>query len=130
MAERYVDQLMSRPVETVPPDATVGEAAEELITNDVGAVVVSSDGSRLEGLLTATDFVQCVRDGSWSSETVVADVMQTDVLTTTPGTPVGEVAAVMIDHLIHHVPVVDGREVVGIITTLDVTGHVASSFES
>jgi CBS domain-containing protein len=129
MQELYVDQLMSRPVETVTPDTPIRDAADTLISNDVGAVVVS-DGDRLEGLLTATDFAALVRDGETSSDATVADVMRTDVVETRRDAPVREVAEAMLERSIHHVPVTDGDTVVGMITTLDLTAHLARSLRS
>ncbi|WP_254538314.1 CBS domain-containing protein [Halomarina litorea] len=55
--------------------------------------------------------------------------MQTDVLTTTRDTPVEDVAATMVDHLAHHVPVVEGRVVVGIVSTLDLTAQLTAPRE-
>ncbi|MFC7019216.1 MULTISPECIES: cyclic nucleotide-binding/CBS domain-containing protein [Haloarcula] len=126
MRETYVDQLMSRPIETVESGTPVTEAAARLIEQDVGAVIVA-DADRLAGILTATDFVQMIRDGAVSPEATVGEFMHTDVVTTTKSRPVSEVAAKMLDHGIHHVPVVDNGEVVGIITTMDLTAHLSRS---
>lgn len=125
MAELYVDELMSRPVETVPARTTVAEAAETLRRHAVGALVVTDEAGQLDGLLTATDFISMVAGEPTSGDATVADFMQTDVVTTTRETPASEVAAVMLDHLIHHVPVVEGQEVVGMLTTMDLAAYVA-----
>jgi CBS domain-containing protein len=125
--ELYVDQLMSRPVETVSPSTRVTEAAAELIEHDVGAVVVVDGADRLEGILTATDLVVLVRDEAVSPDAPVSEFMRTDVVTTTRDTPAGDVAATMLEHLIHHVPVVDGEEVVGMLTTMDFTAYLSRS---
>lgn len=125
MEELYADQLMSRPVETVTPSTPIQDAAEDLITHDVGSVVVVDEANQIEGLLTATDYVLIVRDELASADATVAEFMQTDVITTTRSAPVRDVADAMLDHLIHHVPVVDGEEVVGMITTLDLTAYLA-----
>lgn len=125
MAELYVDQVMSRPAETVAPDTPVRETADHLIRNDVGAVVVVDDAGRLEGILTATDFVRMFGDGTASPDASVAEFMRTEVVTTTRGALASEVAATMVDRLIHHVPVVEGEEVVGMVTTLDLAAHLA-----
>lgn len=129
MATLYVDQIMSRPVETIAPDASVREAAGALIEHDVGAILVVDDENRLEGILTTTDFVLLVRDGTPSSTETVSDFMRTDVLTTERNAPVSEVVDAMRHHRIHHVPVVDGEEVVGMVTAVDVAVHAASSLE-
>ncbi len=126
MAEPYVDQVMSRPAETVSADASLREAAGLLIEQDIGAVVVVDRANRLEGLLTATDFVHAVREGT-APDARVGDVMRTDLVTATRGTPLAEVAATMVERLIHHVPVMEGEEVIGMVTTLDLTAHLARS---
>ena len=130
MVELYVDQIMSRPVETVTPDIAIGEAAAEMISNDVGAVVVVDEAGGIEGLLTATDFVRLAREGMASPEATVGEVMRTDVITTTRSAPVSDVTDAMLEHLIHHVPVVDGEEVVGMVTTMDLAAYLARSLES
>lgn len=129
MDERYVDQLMSRPVVTVTPDTSLRDAAADLIENDVGAVVVVDGAGRFEGLLTATDFVLLARDGTASPDATVAEWMRTDVVTTRRSAPLSDVADTMLEHLVHHVPVVDGGAVVGMVTTLDLVAHLARSLE-
>lgn len=129
MVELYVDQIMSRPIETVTSNTTIRDAAEELISNDVGAVVVVNDANHIEGLLTATDFVLLVMGGGPSSDGTVAEFMRTDVVTTKRSAPVSEVADAMLNHLIHHVPVVDGGNVVGMVTTLDLAACLRRSLE-
>lgn len=126
----YVDQIMSRPAETVSPDTPIRDAADELISHDVGAVVVVDDGNRIEGLLTATDFVALVREGMASPDTTVAERMRTEVITTTRSAPVSDVVDSMLEHLIHHVPVVDGEEVVGMVTTFDLAAYLGRSLDS
>ena len=126
MGEPAVDELMSQPVESVRSDTPIATAAETLISNDVGAVVVTDDEG-LEGLLTATDFVLLARDGNAPADARVSEFMRTEVITTKRSTPVEEAAELMLDHLIHHLPVVDDEEVVGMITTLDITAHLARS---
>ncbi|WP_049986138.1 CBS domain-containing protein [Halobellus rufus] len=122
-----VDRVLSRPVETVTPDTTIPAAAATMLDHDVGAVVVLDDSDQLVGLLTVTDVAAHVSEGRVSPDATVGEWMRTDVTTTTPETAIGEVAETMVDRLIHHVPVVDGESVVGMVTTLDLTAHLARS---
>jgi CBS domain-containing protein len=128
MADLYVDQIMSRPVETVTPKTSLRDAAEAMIEHDVGAVVVADGANRFEGLLTATDFVLFVRDGA-APAMPVSEAMHTDVVTTERRAPASEVVDAMLEHLIHHVPVVDEEEVVGMVTTFDLTAYLGRSLE-
>jgi CBS domain-containing protein len=129
MTELYVDRIMSRPVETVAPTTSLRDAADEMITHDVGAVVVVDDTNQLEGLLTATDIVLLVRDGEPTPTRPVAEAMHTDVVTTERDAPAREVVDAMVERLIHHVPVVDGTEVVGMVTTLDLAAYLGRSLD-
>jgi CBS domain-containing protein len=127
MVELYVDSLMSRPVETVESGLPLADAAAAMIEHDVGALVVVDDGSRIAGLVTATDFVRLAREGRWPAGATVGDVVRTDLVTTTRGARVSEVIDAMLENLIHHVPVVDGDEVVGMVSTLDLAAHLDRS---
>jgi CBS domain-containing protein len=126
MEDIFVGRLMSTPVETVSPQATLNEAATQLLEHNIGSVVVVDDDGHLEGILTATDFVRLADDDGLASEATVAEYMSTDVITRTANDPITEVADTMIDNRFHHVPVVDDDEgVIGIITTTDLTAYVS-----
>jgi CBS domain-containing protein len=127
MVEPRVEQLMSRPVETVAPETSIHDAADELVRHDVGAVVVVDEAAGLEGLLRATDFVLMVRDGTAAPGSAVAEVMRTDVLTTTPDALVSELAETMLERRVTHVPVLEGAEVVGMVSTTDLAAYLARS---
>jgi CBS domain-containing protein len=126
MEDIFVGRLMSAPVETVRPNATLGEAAAQLLEHNIGSVVVVDGDGHLEGILTATDFVRLAAEDAVASDVRVEEYMSTDVVTTTANDPITSVADTMIDNRFHHVPVVDDEEgVVGIITTTDLTAYVS-----
>ena len=129
MVELYVDQILSRPVETVTPSTEVRTVADTLIRHDVGSVVVVDDAGRLEGLVTSTDIVLLVRAGTDTSDVPVSEFMRTDVVTTRPSAPASEVVDAMLEHRIHHVPVVDGDEVVGMVSTMDLAAVLGRQLE-
>mgnify|MGYP006295749573 CR=1 FL=1 len=129
MVELYVDQILSRPVETVTPSTEVRTVADTLIRHDVGSVVVVDDADRLEGLVTSTDIVLLVRAGTDTSDVPVSEFMRTDVVTTRRSAPASEVVDAMLEHRIHHVPVLDGDEVVGMVSTMDLAAVLARQLE-
>ena len=126
--ELYVDQLMSRPVETIAPTASLHDAAAAMISHDVGALVVV-DAEGVAGILTATDFVQLAMEGEPWSDATVAEVMRTEVVTVERSDPAGSVVDAMLEQLIHHVPVVDGSEPVGMVTAFDLAARLGRSLE-
>lgn len=126
MDDIFVGRLMSSPVRTVRTDATAREAARSMTDHDVGSIVVVDDQGSLAGIATSTDFVRIVLDGRAATEATVAEYMSTDVVTATVNDPIRDVADAMIEHEIHHVPVVDDVEgVVGMVTTRDLTAYLS-----
>ena len=117
-------------VVTVRPDATVAEAAGLLERHRIGAVVVSSDGRRVEGLLGESDVVRAIaRHGASVLQRQVATVMAHDVVTCTPSDRVTKVMALMTDRRQRHVPVVRDGELEGIVSIGDLVKARLSELE-
>lgn len=77
-----LQQMGQRDIATVPPTASVEDAAKAMSERKIGALVVSSDGKRIDGIISERDIV--ARLGSDGADTLsrpVADVMTTDVKT-------------------------------------------------
>ena len=123
----FVARLMSTDLHTVTPDTLVEDAAAVLLDNDISSVlVVDGDDGGLVGILTSTDFVDIVAKSRPKAETTVERYMTADPITAGAQDDVAAVAATMLDHGFHHVPVVDGGEPIGIITTSDFAAYVSS----
>ena len=125
MEDIFVGQLMSEDLTTVDPDALVEDAAGRMLEAGISSVVVVDDQNRLEGILTTTDFVRIVAEQKPKDQTPVSAYMTTDVKTASAQDSVTDVADAMVEHGFHHVPVVDGEDVIGIITTTDLTAYVS-----
>jgi len=131
MDDIFVGSLMTSPVTTVPADTPAKEAATLMLEEGISSVVVVDEDDRLVGILTSTDFVAIAAAEDSAAAFAVADHMTTDVVTTTAGASIEAVADLLIDHGIHHVPVVDEVEgVVGMVTTTDLTAYLAGAVDS
>ncbi|MDB2275031.1 CBS domain-containing protein [Halorubrum ezzemoulense] len=122
----FVARLMSTDLHTVTPDTLVEDAAAVLLKNDISSVLVVDDDGDLVGILTSTDFVDIVAKSQPKAETTVERYMTRDPITTGAQDDVSAVAATMLERGFHHVPVVDGRTPIGIITTSDFAAYVSS----
>ncbi|GAA0726874.1 CBS domain-containing protein [Halorubrum trapanicum] len=122
----FVARLMSTDLHTVTPDTLVEDAAAVLLENDISSVLVVDDDGGLVGILTSTDFVDIVAKSQPKAETTVERYMTVDPITASAQDDVAAVAATMLEHGFHHVPVVDGGEPIGIITTSDFAAYVSS----
>ena len=105
---------------SVKPGETVLKAAELMSERGIGGLVVT-EGGRLVGIFTERDILRRVvaprRD---PAATKVAEVMTTPVTACAPDTSVDECAVMMTGKRIRHLPVVSGRDLVGVITIGDV----------
>ena len=124
----FVASLMTSDVKTVTPDTLVEGAAEVMLENDIGSVVVvDGETDELAGILTRTDFVAIVAGQKPKDQTPVKEYMTRDVVTAKAGDSIREVADRMVEAGIHHMPVVDEEEgLIGMITTSDLTAYLSS----
>ncbi|WP_410766328.1 cyclic nucleotide-binding/CBS domain-containing protein [Haloferax sp. DFSO60] len=125
MDDVFVGSLMSSPVYTVDTDTSLRTAGRLMLEHGIGSVIVVDDQEQLEGILTATDFVRIIADGAPDPNATVGVSMSTDVTTTTANEPIRRVADLMLEHGFHHVPVLDNGDVIGVITTTDLTAYVS-----
>ena len=100
--------------------ASVFEAVKRMVEANVGALLVTESG-KITGIVTERDYLRrAALEGRPDKETMVREIMSSPLLVATPETSVDECMALMTDRRIRHVPVVDGGEVVGIVSIGDV----------
>lgn len=108
-------------VVTIRPDAMLLAAAEAMSANNIGALVVSSDGRSVEGVISERDLVRdLARRGTGAVKRTVADLMSTDITTCTPDATVEELMSTMTANRIRHVPIVADGVLAGIVSIGDV----------
>ncbi len=118
-----VNEVMRTPVETVEPHVTARVAAERLYEQGIGSLVVCENGEPV-GIVTDVDVTQLVSEGRDPEGTTVGEFMASPLVTTSASASLEEAAQTMVDHDIKRLPVVDGGEVVGIVTTTDLANYL------
>ncbi|HMJ97468.1 MAG TPA: CBS domain-containing protein [Thermoleophilaceae bacterium] len=108
---------MSRDLLTVSPGDSLSEVAQRMVDRDVGAVLVM-DGSDLSGILTERDVLRAVAAGV-EEKTVVSDWMTRDPETMGPDDTTQHAAVLMIHGGFRHLPLVEGSDVVGMLSIRD-----------
>ncbi len=133
--------MMTSPVVTIGPEASVRDAAWTMLTNRISAVPVLDGKGRLVGILSEGDLLRRAETGtqrrrSWwgmlglgseelAAEFVkshgrkVADVMSRNVITAREDTPAPEIARLMETHGIKRVPIVEDGKLIGIVSRAD-----------
>ena len=108
---------MSRDLLTVGPGDPLGEVAQRMVDRDVGAVIVL-EGEALAGILTERDILRAVAAGIQDT-TVVSDWMTRDPETMAPDDTTQHAAVLMIHGGFRHLPLVEGDDVVGMLSIRD-----------
>ncbi|MEO8444419.1 MAG: CBS domain-containing protein [Gammaproteobacteria bacterium] len=110
----------------IGPDASVFEALTLMAEHDIGSLVVL-DGERLAGIFSERDYArQIVLLGKTSRDTRVRDIMTHKVLCVNPDQTVDQCMALMTAKRVRHLPVLDHKKVIGVISIGDVVKEVIS----
>lgn len=108
-----------RHIISVKPDDTVLQAIRVMAEKNIGAVVVMQD-DQLRGIMSERDYARkVIVKGRASDETQVADIMTSEVLTTSDSETVNNCMEMMTERKIRHLPVVEDGRVVGMISIGD-----------
>lgn len=119
----HLDQIMSKPVYSIPPKAGLDAARAMMLEHRVHHLVVT-DGDHVIGLITNHD-VQRRRLPLYDDKWLVEDVMSEPVITGSPKMTTREAAKLMRGTSVGCLPVVEGKQLVGIITTADLLDVLA-----
>ncbi|WP_330231268.1 CBS domain-containing protein [Nocardia sp. NBC_00508] len=114
-------------VATVAPDTTVRTLLAALAERNIGAVVVSPDGTAIAGIVSERDVVRSLHArGADLLDTPVSEIMTADVRTCAPDDRVDGLRRIMTEHRIRHLPVVHEGRLVGIVSIGDVVKSAIS----
>ena len=109
-----------RDVVTVHPDATVHELVALLAQHNIGALVVSHDGSSVDGIVSERDVVRRLGQDESVLDAQVSSIMSADVATCDGHQSTDDLMALMTARRFRHVPVVEDDRLVGIVSIGDV----------
>ncbi len=100
-------------------------AAARMWRQQTGSLLITEDG-RLAGIITERDVLRAVALGADPDKSSVDDVMTAEVFTVPPDMQVQDAARLMASRWIRHLPVVDGEELLGVVSMRDMTGVLAA----
>ena len=121
-----VSEIMTKAAVIDQPDDTLVEAARKMWHQQTGSLLVL-DGEDLVGIITERDILKAVAAGTSLDQTRISEAMTKDPVTVGPGTSLREAAKVMADRWIRHLPVIDGGQLVGVISQRDLAGVLAGA---
>lgn len=117
---QHVLHAKSGPVISISQHATVYDALALMARYDIGALVVV-DGDGIAGMFTERDYARkVILLGKSSRDLLVGEAMTRQVLTVTPHCTMDDCMAIMTDHRVRHLPVLNECGVAGIVSIGDV----------
>ncbi len=112
---------------TITPEDSLADAAQLMAERDIGSLVVMSHG-RVVGILTFREVIQAaVKNGGSFGSTTVYRAMDAGPLICTMETEMDEVRRMMLDRHARYLPVIDNRQLMGVISFYDVAKAVVDS---
>ncbi len=120
--------ITGKRVETISANASIHDLVNSLNSHHVGALVVSSDGKKIDGIVSERDVVRAMPGKLDQLVGMhVRDIMTAEVFTCTADSTVAKLMIMMTEHRIRHVPVVDAQ---GALLSIVSIGDVVKSYVS
>ena len=122
------DILLSKGQEiwVVKPDDTVFDSLRRMAQKEIGALLVM-DGEKLVGIVTERDYARkVILEGKSSKDSAVSEIMTKRVLCVSPERTLDECMALMTDKRVRHLPVLDHKRVVGVLSIGDLVKAMIS----
>jgi CBS domain-containing protein len=107
-------------VVTIRPDATVRELLALLARHNIGAAVVSSDGTTVDGIVSERDIVRRLNGNEGALGDTVAQIMTSEVKTCDASSSLDDIRKTMTEGRFRHLPVCEDGNLVGVISIGDV----------
>ncbi len=119
-------EVMSQGVECVRENETLVDAARKMRDLDVGALPICGEDNRLKGMLTDRDIVvKCLADGGDPSTVTAGSLGEGKPVTIGADDDVTEALETMKKHQVRRLPVIDGHDLVGIISQADIANSLS-----
>jgi CBS domain-containing protein len=124
--------IKGKRVETISASASIHDLVNSLNTHHIGALVVSSDGKRIDGIVSERDVVRAMPGKLDQLVGMhVRDIMTVEVHTCTPDSTIAELMKMMTELRIRHVPVIDNDgSLISIVSIGDVVKNYVSELDS
>jgi len=118
-------------VATTPPDAPIRSVVATLAGRKIGALVVSADGSTIDGIISERDLVRGLdADESSLMTRTAADLMTAEVVCCSPASSIDDLMNQMTQGRFRHVPVLDDGSLVGIVSIGDIVNARLDELET
>ena len=115
-----VKDCMTHSVVQATPETTLSDVAKLMSSNKVGSIPICNKQNHVVGFITDRDIItRCIANNLNCSNTKASDIMNTEVIKTTPDTDLEEACKTMSENQIRRLPVIQDGEIVGMLSVGD-----------
>ena len=130
MTETLVTKLSKRECFTLSELDTLKTASEKLQKHNVGAMpVLSKQNNEIIGIVSERDLARFVSQDEFNIELSVTKIMTQQIITCNLDTSVTELMEIVTHINIRHIPIVDGKKILGIVSIGDVINHIIEQYK-
>lgn len=130
MTETLVTKLSKRECFTLSELDTLKTASEKLQKHNVGAMpVLSKQNNEIIGIVSERDLARFVAQDEFNIELSVTKIMTQQIITCNLDTSVTELMEIVTHKKIRHIPIVDGKKILGIVSIGDVVNHIIEQYK-
>jgi len=130
MARKLVTQLSNRECFTLTEKDTLKTASNKLQTHNVGVMPVLSEHDKsVIGIISERDLARYIYRDEFSSELLVTKIMTTNIISCNLNTSVTELMEIISNHKIRHIPIIEEKKLLGIVSIGDVVNYLIEQYK-
>ena len=130
MARKLVTKLSNRESFTLTEKDTLKTASNKLQTHNVGVMPVLSEHDKsVIGIISERDLARYIYKDEFSSELLVTKIMTTNIISCNLNTSVTELMEIISNHKIRHIPIIEEKKLLGIVSIGDVVNHIIEQYK-
>ena len=130
MARKLVTKLSNRECFTLIEKDTLKTASNKLQTHNVGVMPVLSEHDKsVIGIISERDLARYISKDEFSSELLVTKIMTTNIISCNLNTSVTELMEIISNHKIRHIPIIEEKKLLGIVSIGDVVNHIIEQYK-
>ena len=129
MAEAFVTKLSKRECFTLSELDTLKTASEKLQKYNIGAMpVLGKQNNNVIGIVSERDIARFICKDEFNNDLPVTKIMSKQLITCNLNTSVTELMEIINRNKIRHIPIVDGKKILGIVSVGDVVNHIIEQY--
>ena len=130
MVRKLVTKLSNRECFTLTEKDTLKTASNKLQTHNVGIMPVLSEHDKsVIGIISERDLARYIYKDEFSSELLVTKIMTTNIISCNLNTSVTELMEIISNHKIRHIPIIEEKKLLGIVSIGDVVNHIIEQYK-